>query len=533
MIQQIGFKNFRRFENFPMMDLSKVNLLVGTNNSGKSTLVKGLILLLDNLKKMDNFTYYNGESSAPIVTPSFEFDSSLSHDLHIGTFKNALYAGATQDVITFMMKIDDMLVEVDVHGDKNSDETTSSVIRFRLNSEEQGLALTLDFIEHTMNLDVTSNETNKDEIGKLKQEKVLVVEQIDSIRRLLRSSKDPLEIADYNQELKELQNTRSKLNSRIKTFEKEGIINSILSDKIPIQFTRSENSLYGIIKNTAYNASKTIGAKKVLTVENIFQSSLIGEYYDRIRSFVNRFENSIKGTSIEYIYAHAVSQKHILYEHDKNDYLAQTVHQFKKLKVQKGDPLDRSIIESLKKFQIGDDYKITSFEGEAYIVEIHDKLGWTNLANKGMGAIQLFTLELKLNMIYALTKINNFINNLELELALVNENNVWVFIEEPEQNLHPDFQSKLTEEFKKMGENGICCMVETHSEYIIRKSQVLVAQEHYKDDDELRLHNPFAVFYFDKEKDVYPMIYCIDGVFENDFGTGFFDESGKLAFELM
>ena len=59
MIQQIGFKNFRRFENFPMMDLSKVNLLVGTNNSGKSTLVKGAILLLDDLKKMDNFTYYN------------------------------------------------------------------------------------------------------------------------------------------------------------------------------------------------------------------------------------------------------------------------------------------------------------------------------------------------------------------------------------------------------------------------------------------------------------------------------------------
>ena len=482
MIQQIGFKNFRRFENFPMMDLSKVNLLVGTNNSGKSTLVKGAILLLDNLKKMDNFTYYNGESYAPIITPSFEFDSSLNHDLHIGTFKNALYAGATKDVITFMMKIDGMLVEVDVHGDKNSDETTGSVIRFRLYSEEKGLDIKLDFIEHTMSLNVTAIETNKDEIELLKTEQANVMKQIISIRKLLSTSIKPIEIADYNQELKVLQNTQRKLNTKIKELEKEGTTNTKLSDKTPIHFSSSENSIYGIIKSTAYNASKTIGAKKVSDKENIFQSSLIGEFNDKIRRFVNSFVNSIKCTKIEYIYAHAVSQKHILYEHDKNDFLAQTVHQFKKLKVQKGDP----------------------------------------------------PLELKLNMIYALTAINAYIkSNVDVEEET---NNVWVFIEEPEQNLHPDFQSKLTEEFKNLGEVGICCMIETHSEYIIRKSQVLVAEENYQNEKDLNDNNSFSVTYFDtndKEEPYYKMEYEITGGFKRPFGPGFFDVTPDLDMKII
>ena len=50
-MKQIGFKNFRRFENFPMLNLGDVTILVGRNNAGKSTMVKALLLLLDNLKE--------------------------------------------------------------------------------------------------------------------------------------------------------------------------------------------------------------------------------------------------------------------------------------------------------------------------------------------------------------------------------------------------------------------------------------------------------------------------------------------------
>ena len=39
-MNSIGFKNFRRFQNFPEIDLGDITILVGGNNAGKSTLVK-------------------------------------------------------------------------------------------------------------------------------------------------------------------------------------------------------------------------------------------------------------------------------------------------------------------------------------------------------------------------------------------------------------------------------------------------------------------------------------------------------------
>ena len=38
-MNSIGFKNFRRFQNFPEIDLGDITILVGGNNAGKSTLV--------------------------------------------------------------------------------------------------------------------------------------------------------------------------------------------------------------------------------------------------------------------------------------------------------------------------------------------------------------------------------------------------------------------------------------------------------------------------------------------------------------
>lgn len=49
-MEQIGFKNFRQFKNFPNMQLGGITILVGSNNSGKSTIEKAMMLTLDNLR---------------------------------------------------------------------------------------------------------------------------------------------------------------------------------------------------------------------------------------------------------------------------------------------------------------------------------------------------------------------------------------------------------------------------------------------------------------------------------------------------
>lgn len=106
-------------------------------------------------------------------------------------------------------------------------------------------------------------------------------------------------------------------------------------------------------------------------------------------------------------------------------------------------------------------------------------------------------------------------------------------VEEPEIHLHPQYQSLLADMFVEAAQYNIHFIVETHSEYLIRKTQVFVAQTGYKDDDELEKNNPFAVYYLPENKRPYAMVYRTDGKFANEFGSGFFDEAVNLAFKLF
>lgn len=111
-------------------------------------------------------------------------------------------------------------------------------------------------------------------------------------------------------------------------------------------------------------------------------------------------------------------------------------------------------------------------------------------------------------------------------------NNV-LFIEEPETNLHPDFQSKLADLFVKIIlEEGKQIIIETHSEYFIRKLQYLVASQKVSSDQIL-------INYFNSSENreidgiVKEIRIQTDGSLSKDFGPGFFDEALNWKFELM
>ena len=72
MIQQVGFKNFRRFKDFPMMDLGDINIFVGRNNAGKSTVLKAMQLMKWNLNTLSNIS--NGRNAFASSRPMFAFD---------------------------------------------------------------------------------------------------------------------------------------------------------------------------------------------------------------------------------------------------------------------------------------------------------------------------------------------------------------------------------------------------------------------------------------------------------------------------
>ena len=108
-----------------------------------------------------------------------------------------------------------------------------------------------------------------------------------------------------------------------------------------------------------------------------------------------------------------------------------------------------------------------------------------------------------------------------------------LFLEEPEANLHPALQSKLADMFvDAMQQFNIQFIIETHSEYIIRKLQYLTARDVIKP-------SATCIQYFyppdnipQGEKQVKKINIDENGVLSDDFGTGFFDEADNIAISI-
>jgi hypothetical protein len=108
-----------------------------------------------------------------------------------------------------------------------------------------------------------------------------------------------------------------------------------------------------------------------------------------------------------------------------------------------------------------------------------------------------------------------------------------IAVEEPEIHLHPDYQAKLAELFMSASEYKIHFIVETHSEYLIRRSQVIVAERKYESNAEVEKECPFQTYYVPNGGLPYSLGYRNDGKFQEKFGSGFYDEASNLAFEIL
>ena len=145
------------------------------------------------------------------------------------------------------------------------------------------------------------------------------------------------------------------------------------------------------------------------------------------------------------------------------------------------------------------------------------------LADLGMGANQLVILIFRLAIIIHKQRMRG-----------ATPYRPTIIIEEPEQNMHPAYQSRLATLFYEVNKDyGFSFIVETHSEYLVRKTQVIVAKQNFADENEIKEKNPFMVYYFPTDGVPYQMLYRKDGNFSNEFGAGFYDEASSLLFEIL
>jgi predicted ATPase len=176
--------------------------------------------------------------------------------------------------------------------------------------------------------------------------------------------------------------------------------------------------------------------------------------------------------------------------------------------------------------------------GSSFAVRIYksaeDTVG-TILAEEGYGVTQIVTLLLRIETaILEAEKIpirDYDEDGTRTTTCVCSESTI--AIEEPEVHLHPKFQSLLAEMFVEAYEKyNVHFIVETHSEYLIRKLQLMVASDDYDFKG-----NEVSIGYIDKDergKSINRSIEILeDGSLSESFGHGFYDEADTLAIELF
>lgn len=573
MNNKIGFSNFRKFADFPEINLGDITILVGGNNSGKSTLVKAFLLCVDNLRmmRMSDRRRENRNNIFGFNKPMFRFDANIYHDVKVKTFIRAIHnkpvtagdgSGASlPSTITFKFALGKFEFQFVVAGNRDEELTYGDVQYISIVDKEQNIRFSNDYEHNTMSYAVLVSSQNigskkvaQDTSKKEEMRKEYL--EIDNSLEEASNEGDLEKIASLSEEKEKIEaaykaaygvdvtlvGDLEEVNLGIDNpsrLEK----NAVSYDNLPLGFDLNEANEYvalNVISNIINFASQakdkapeykegedSDSYDEKMKEYEAKEDDRKGMYLDISKMHKSRKDLAylLETLDVQYISAHAVNQD-AFYKRGGDDFMAQVVYDFYFEKITHGDIEYTFVTDWMKTFGIGYDFCIEPLmAGDVYKLTIEDEDGTKlPLADKGMGAIQMMILLLRLATIMHIAKSDKSASTT-------------VVIEEPEQNLHPKMQSLLADLLQSIAtsnEYKVNFIIETHSEYLIRKSQVLVAQEKYANKEDLTANNPFKIYYLPSDgSDRYEMDYRTDGCFANDFGEGFFDEAENLAFQVL
>ena len=187
----------------------------------------------------------------------------------------------------------------------------------------------------------------------------------------------------------------------------------------------------------------------------------------------------------------------------------------------------------LKEFKICNDIIVENLEG-AIRIKLTSSINPEGrlLADYGYGVTQIIALLLHIEI--AINKVETgftrYAGQDDDSDDYLSVSPSILVIEEPEVHLHPSLQSRLADMFLDASRKGVGFIVETHSEYFVRRSQVIVASEFSKSSEYQPL---FRVYYFPEDGKPYDMGFQKNGKFIENFGTGFFDVADNSAMDLF
>ena len=533
-MKAVGFKNFRNFEEFPMMPIEGVTFLVGQNNSGKSTFTKACRFLAEQLKNCFEPDYVGYDCfSAPRVSfldtcrtyeravnanhnGDLEFSCSAGYFNIIVRFRipkgdqSSIHEKAYVSYIQIEDTIDDFIWSYDYTTKQitlnYSGKLLANMVKFwALELGKRGpFGIHKDQLLEDLELSesLSKLQENKDEIERIKTQRRAEIENYRLIEEKYLALTERKEVSLQGSE-------------PLKVFDIRGYTFDLVKESIDLNMDRERDSSFG--------------------VQIMFFDGLLKSLYEAVSSEVLYYPASESPMhsyfSVNDISNNIVNSKIFAYY--------QSEHKVGRKKW---------ICKWMQNFGIGQDFSIDLVNSEFLGIEIINMQGnKVPLSDQGRGAVQLFLLLLRVNMLrkenyydplgcseeeydfneYAVADRNRSFPDGDKRYRMIKSKTL--IFEEPEQNLHPALQSKLADLFADIHKTfGYNIIVETHSEYLIRRTQALIASGEVPFDK-----NPFHVYYFPQGALPYDMEYQESGLFRRKFDSGFFDEASKSQMDII
>lgn len=517
-MDKLILENFRTYKNRTEIDFAPITILTGKNNSGKSTIIKAILLLSD---------FLNSENQL-----NLEFDGPSAQKHKIDCLDNALTWGSEsktfeisyeKDGYRFSFHFADYVASglfhrLDfTHLATNSKMSVESLAKSVLNFEVDEIFLD--------SFNPTRSENNESEIKSLTNSLLLHNSEIELIGE---------EIKLYKQgspESIELITRRNSIAGKIKEIQKR--INELSSENKrrkgkPIVFD------YNLLLDDENDMSLTIISLLRRFLSRYFSSDEYKEvfgYTDQAKSRSIIFNlperlNSALSFKAYHLGPNRTHQARLYLNQDRDTEINEIMAEYAHKKPPKGSAAYQFLIKWMSEFEIGSDVRVKDVQATASYLEIFNQERWQNLTDKGFGAGQVLTILMKICNEIQRQKDPN------ISFRRYRRGKPIIMIEEPETNLHPYLQSRLADMFYDAYKQfGIRFILETHSEYLIRRYQVLTADPVSK-----LTTSEVLIYYINTEKDIAesnsdhkidPISILEDGTLSHPLGSGFFDESSK------
>jgi AAA15 family ATPase/GTPase len=238
-------------------------------------------------------------------------------------------------------------------------------------------------------------------------------------------------------------------------------------------------------------------------------------------SLLSNLQNQFNSRHLVYFPNQRVITERLFYENGKNVFFNDVINEYTILH---GNNSETFVHFWIKQFGIAEDIVVERPEEAGNICYLVKNGRKFNIADIGYGFSQLLPIILK---IYSFSE-----KHILAQIPPSLEKTTFI-IEEPEANLHPRLQSLFADMIIDANiRYGIQFIIETHSEYLIRRMQYWTAKRKINPKDV----NLYYFYQKDKipkgEKQVKKIKIQDDGRLSSNFGPGFLDESSNLLLEL-